>query len=148
MWFNGILDFEGHSNKFEIPALILTINFIFQRLVVCLEESLFIHNIRDMKVLHTIRETPPNKNGLCALSIDSDHCYLAYPGHSSVGELQIFDALHLVMILPFITSSHGKCLMIQLYKTIIFILLYILLKCYSNQCLRIYMRPLDLILNP
>ena len=70
--------------------------FIFQRLVVCLEESLFIHNIRDMKVLHTIRETPPNKNGLCALSIDSDHCYLAYPGHSSVGELQIFDALHLV----------------------------------------------------
>ena len=144
----GILDFEGHSNKFEIPALILTINFIFQRLVVCLEESLFIHNIRDMKVLHTIRETPPNKNGLCALSIDSDHCYLAYPGHSSVGELQIFDALHLVMILPFITSSHGKCLMIQLYKTIIFILLYILLKCYSNQCLRIYMRPLDLILNP
>ena len=63
--------------------------------MVCLEESLFIHNIRDMKVLHTIRETPPNKNGLCALSIDSDHCYLAYPGHSSVGELQIFDALHL-----------------------------------------------------
>ena len=75
----------------------LTIIF-FQRLVVCLEESLFIHNIRDMKVLHTIRETPPNKNGLCALSIDSDHCYLAYPGHSSVGELQIFDALHLVRI--------------------------------------------------
>ena len=70
-------------------------NFTLQRLVVCLEESLFIHNIRDMKVLHTIRETPPNKNGLCALSIDSDHCYLAYPGHSSVGELQIFDALHL-----------------------------------------------------
>ena len=63
-----------------------------------MEESLFIHNIRDMKVLHTIRETPPNKNGLCALSIDSDHCYLAYPGHSSVGELQIFDALHLVRI--------------------------------------------------
>ena len=66
--------------------------------MVCLEESLFIHNIRGMKVLHTIRETPPNKNGLCALSIDSDHCYLAYPGHSSVGELQIFDALHLVRI--------------------------------------------------
>ncbi len=49
-----------------------------------------------MKVLHTIRETPPNKNGMCALSTDSDHCYLAYPGHSTVGELQIFDALNLV----------------------------------------------------
>jgi hypothetical protein len=30
---------------------------------VCLEESLYIHNIRDMKVLHTIRETPPNPAG-------------------------------------------------------------------------------------
>lgn len=29
----------------------------------CLEESLYIHNIRDMKVLHTIRETPPNPAG-------------------------------------------------------------------------------------
>lgn len=29
----------------------------------CLEESLYIHNIRDMKVLHTIRETPPNPSG-------------------------------------------------------------------------------------
>ena len=62
---------------------------LFQRLVVCLEESLYIHNIRDMKVLHTIRETPPNKSGLCALSTDSENCYLAYPGHSSVGELQV-----------------------------------------------------------
>ena len=74
----------------------MIVHLCCQRLVVCLEESLFIHNIRDMKVLHTIRETPPNKNGLCALSTDSDHCYLAYPGHSTVGELQIFDALNLV----------------------------------------------------
>ena len=36
---------------------------LLQRLVVCLEESLYIHNIRDMKVLHTIRETPPNPAG-------------------------------------------------------------------------------------
>lgn len=38
-----------------------------QRLIVCLEESLYIHNIRDMKVLHTIRETPPNPSGEPAL---------------------------------------------------------------------------------
>jgi autophagy-related protein 18 len=49
-------------------------------LVVCLEESLYIHNIRDMKVVHTIRDTPINVNGLCALAADSDNCYLAYPG--------------------------------------------------------------------
>ncbi|XP_023020718.1 autophagy-related 18a isoform X2 [Leptinotarsa decemlineata] len=65
------------------------------RLVVCLEESLYIHNIRDMKVLHTIRDTPRNPNGLLALSIDVDNCFLAYPGSSTSGEIQIFDCVNL-----------------------------------------------------
>lgn len=65
------------------------------RLVVCLEESLYIHNIRDMKVLHTIRDTPPNPHGLCALSVNNDNCYLAYPGSSQIGEVQIFDCVNL-----------------------------------------------------
>ncbi|EZA50135.1 WD repeat domain phosphoinositide-interacting protein [Ooceraea biroi] len=64
-------------------------------LVVCLEESLYIHNIRDMRVLHTIRDTPPNLTGLCTLSPNSDNCYLAYPGSNTIGEVQIFDAIHL-----------------------------------------------------
>lgn len=66
----------------------------------CLEESLHIHNIRDMKILHTIRDTPPNPRGLCALSPCVDHCYVAYPGSSAVGEVQIFDAVHLVSVAP------------------------------------------------
>lgn len=73
-------------------------SLLFQRLVVCLEESLYIHNIRDMRVLHTIRDTPPNLSGLCTLSICSDNCYLAYPGSNTIGEVQIFDAIHLVRI--------------------------------------------------
>ena len=32
------------------------------------------------QVIHTIRDTPPNPSGLLALSTDSSHCYLAYPG--------------------------------------------------------------------
>lgn len=67
--------------------------------MVCLEESLYIHNIRDMKVLHTIRDTPPNLAGLCTLSINSDNCYLAYPGSNTIGEVQIFDAINLVSII-------------------------------------------------
>ena len=60
------------------------------RLVVCLEESLYIHNIRDMKVIHIITSTPPNPNGLIALSADtSNFCFLAYPGHSHTGQLQV-----------------------------------------------------------
>lgn len=48
-----------------------------------------------MKVVHTIRDTPPNPTGLCALVSESDQCYLAYPGSACVGEIQIFDAVHL-----------------------------------------------------
>lgn len=71
---------------------------MFQRLLVCLEESLYIHNIRDMKVVHTIRDTPPNPLGLCALTINSSQSYVAYPGSSTIGELQIFDAINLVSL--------------------------------------------------
>lgn len=48
-----------------------------------------------MKVVHTIRDTPPNRHGLCALASDSDHCYLAYPGSPTIGQVQIFDAVTL-----------------------------------------------------
>jgi len=65
------------------------------RLVVCLEDSLFIHSIRDMKIMHTIRDTPLNSKGLCALSAVSESSLLAYPGSSTVGEIQIFDAYNL-----------------------------------------------------
>ncbi|XP_077490454.1 autophagy-related 18a isoform X2 [Amblyomma americanum] len=81
--------------NYSYSNCILAVRLNRARLVVCLEESLYIHNIRDMKVLHTIRETPPNQKGLCALSPSSDNCYLAYPGSDKIGEVQIFDALNL-----------------------------------------------------
>ena len=56
---------------------------------------LHIHNIRDMKILHTIRDTPQNPNGLLALSVNADHSYLAYPGSSGTGQVQVFDAYNL-----------------------------------------------------
>ncbi|XP_037293651.1 WD repeat domain phosphoinositide-interacting protein 2 isoform X2 [Manduca sexta] len=81
--------------NYSYSNTILAVKLNRSRLIVCLEESLHIHNIRDMKVLHTIRDTPPNPRGLCALSPCVDHCYVAYPGSSAVGEVQIFDAVHL-----------------------------------------------------
>ncbi|XP_015111849.1 WD repeat domain phosphoinositide-interacting protein 2 isoform X2 [Diachasma alloeum] len=81
--------------NYSYSNTILAVKLNRARLVVCLEESLYIHNIRDMKVLHTIRDTPPNVAGLCILSINSDNCYLAYPGSNTIGEVQIFDAINL-----------------------------------------------------
>ncbi|XP_071444910.1 WD repeat domain phosphoinositide-interacting protein 2 isoform X1 [Hetaerina americana] len=81
--------------NYSYSNTILAVKLNRARLVVCLEESLYIHNIRDMKVLHTIRDTPPNPMGLCTLSVNSDNCFLAYPGSNTIGEVQIFDAVNL-----------------------------------------------------
>ena len=51
-----------------------------------------------MKVLHTIRDTPPNPSGLVTLSISTENCFLAYPGSNTIGEVQIFDANNLVSL--------------------------------------------------
>nr|XP_034830888.1 WD repeat domain phosphoinositide-interacting protein 2-like [Maniola hyperantus] len=85
--------------NYSYSNTILAVKLNRSRLVVCLEESLHVHNIRDMKILHTIRDTPPNPRGLCALSPSAELCLVAYPGSSAVGEVQIFDCVHL----------HAKC---------------------------------------
>ncbi|CAB0036400.1 unnamed protein product [Trichogramma brassicae] len=92
---NRAVSNSKNSHKLKTFFLYTNQSYLLQRLVVCLEESLYIHNIRDMKVLHTIRDTPPNLAGLCTLSINSDNCYLAYPGSNTIGEVQIFDAINL-----------------------------------------------------
>jgi len=87
------------------------------RLVVCLEESLYIHNIRDMKVIHIITCTPPNPTGLIALSSDtSNFCFLAYPGHSHTGQLQVFDAetLSCRVVIP---AHEGQLAALQFSRT-------------------------------
>jgi autophagy-related protein 18 len=72
---------------------ILAVKLNRKRLVVVLEEHVYIYDISNMKLLHTI-DTNPNPNALCALSPSSENCYLAYPSNSSgsCGELLIFDA--------------------------------------------------------
>lgn len=48
-----------------------------------------------MKVLHTIRDTPSNPQGICALSANTENALLAYPGSPNTGEVQIFDVANL-----------------------------------------------------
>ncbi|KAJ3183216.1 autophagy protein [Gaertneriomyces sp. JEL0708] len=75
---------------------ILAVKLNRKRLIVVLEEHIYIYDISNMTLLHTI-DTAPNPNALCALSPSSDNCYLAYPSSSSQrgGELIIFDAIGL-----------------------------------------------------
>lgn len=49
-----------------------------KRLIVLLEEQIYIYDISNMQLLHTI-ETSSNPGAICALSPSSENCYLAYP---------------------------------------------------------------------
>ncbi|KAI6225253.1 WD repeat domain phosphoinositide-interacting protein 2-like protein [Aphelenchoides fujianensis] len=73
-------------------SAILSVRLNRKRVVVCLEESIHVHNIMDMRLLHVIKDTPANPLGLVDLSADENNCYLAYPGSSSTGHVHIFDA--------------------------------------------------------
>jgi autophagy-related protein 18 len=61
--------------------------------------------MRDMKVLHTIRDVPSNIDGLCALSSNDNSPYLAYPGSSITGEIQMFDTTNLVSRIFYLKHS-------------------------------------------
>ncbi|XP_035916104.1 WD repeat domain phosphoinositide-interacting protein 2-like isoform X4 [Anopheles stephensi] len=75
--------------NYGYPSEILSVKLNRSRLVVCLVDSIYIHNIRDMRLLHSIKNMAPNPAGLCTLSLLS---HLAYPVSTECGELQIFDA--------------------------------------------------------
>lgn len=57
---------------------ILAIKMNRKRLVVVLEDQMYMYDIQNMKLLYTI-ETSPNPSAICALSPSSENCYLAYP---------------------------------------------------------------------
>ncbi|UZJ57287.1 hypothetical protein CBS101457_006607 [Exobasidium rhododendri] len=90
------------------PTAVLGVRLNRRRLIVILEEEIYIYDISNMKLLHTI-ETSPNPQAICALSPSSDPCYLAYPSpvpsanspfssnssQSSPGDVLIFDLLSL-----------------------------------------------------
>ena len=88
------------KTKQEIQSLsytntILAVRMNRSRLIVCLEDSIYIHQIKDFTVVHVIKETPINKNGLIALSYEGTNNYfLAYPGSQNSGEVVIFDVMN------------------------------------------------------
>ncbi|XP_011176630.2 WD repeat domain phosphoinositide-interacting protein 2 isoform X1 [Zeugodacus cucurbitae] len=71
------------------PTNILSIRMNRTRLIACLEESIHIHDIRDMKRLYSIENIAPNELGLCSLSLNS---HLAFPICSTSGDLRLYNA--------------------------------------------------------
>ncbi|PYI15248.1 autophagy-related protein 18 [Aspergillus japonicus CBS 114.51] len=64
--------------ELTFPTTVLAVKLNRKRLVIVLEDQIYLYDIQTMKLLYTI-ETSPNPNAICALSPSSDNCYLAYP---------------------------------------------------------------------
>ncbi|ODV96944.1 hypothetical protein PACTADRAFT_48735 [Pachysolen tannophilus NRRL Y-2460] len=64
--------------ELTFPAAVLAVKMNRERLIVLLEQTIYIYDINNMRLLHTI-EIPLNPNGLIALSPSTENNYLAYP---------------------------------------------------------------------
>ncbi|KAI9599540.1 WD40-repeat-containing domain protein [Syncephalis fuscata] len=85
--------------ELTFPTTILAVKLNRRRLVVVLEEQIYVYDISNMKLIHTI-ETTPNPQAVCALSPSSDNCYLVYPAPSPASAGSPF-------VNPSDTAQHG-----------------------------------------
>lgn len=64
--------------ELTFPSAVLAVRLNRKRLAVILEEEIYLYDISNMSLLHTIA-TSPNPSAICALSPSSENCYIAYP---------------------------------------------------------------------
>ncbi|QLG72099.1 hypothetical protein HG535_0C04530 [Zygotorulaspora mrakii] len=75
-----IINTKKHSVICEVtfPTSILSVKMNKSRLVVLLQEQIYVYDISNMRLLHTI-ETNCNPQGIMAVSPSVENCYLVYP---------------------------------------------------------------------
>ncbi|KAG0223216.1 autophagy protein [Actinomortierella wolfii] len=100
--------------ELTFPTSILAVKLNRKRLIVVLEDQIYVYDISNMKLLHTI-DTSPNPGAVCALAPSSENCYLAYPSptpspsspfsangrdapNRPSGDVLLFDALSLQVV--------------------------------------------------
>ncbi|WKY14080.1 hypothetical protein Q1695_004703 [Nippostrongylus brasiliensis] len=90
---------------YKFAKSILNVKLNRDRVVVCVEDSIFIYTLKDMKPLHTILDTPLNRFGLIDLSPD-DSSLVAYPASAEAGSIHLFDSKNLSAVNTF-TAHDG-----------------------------------------
>ncbi|PLW15391.1 hypothetical protein PCANC_20483 [Puccinia coronata f. sp. avenae] len=68
------------------PTSVLAVKLNRRRLVVVLEEEIYVYDIGNMKLLQSF-ETYPNPSAVCALAPSSENSYLAYPSSLPLSEV-------------------------------------------------------------
>lgn len=95
---------------------VLAVKMNRKTLVVVIETAIYIYDITNMHLLHTISGTPPNLHGICALAschVPGDprgagtNNFFAYPGNTDSGEVFVYDVTNLrhVNSIPAHTSA-------------------------------------------
>ncbi|XP_055337268.1 WD repeat domain phosphoinositide-interacting protein 2-like [Paramacrobiotus metropolitanus] len=80
---------------FRYPSDINIIRFNRQRVVIAIKDVIYIHNVRNMQIVHLIKDAPENPRNLMELAVSENCGYLAFPGKIDNGSLRIFDVFQL-----------------------------------------------------
>lgn len=93
---------EKEIIRMNYRSQVLNVCMNRQRLVLVLEELIYIYDVANMKLAHVISSTPKNPDGVCALASckvpgETADCQnlLAYPGRDGTGEVNIYDTVNL-----------------------------------------------------
>lgn len=97
---------QKEITKKNFGKAILDVQLNRERLIVVLDTSIFIYDLKTMEHLHTIEEIPENAQGICALPTlegvqsSSKHPggaynYIAYPNNNTRGFVHIYDVVNL-----------------------------------------------------
>lgn len=86
--------------RMTYSSTVLAVKMNRKTLVVVIETAIYIYDITNMHLLHTIGPTPPNPAGICSLApcyVVGDPRgtgtlnYFAYPGNAASGEVFVYD---------------------------------------------------------
>ncbi|KAH0558417.1 autophagy protein [Trichoglossum hirsutum] len=101
--------------ELTFPSSVLAVKLNRKRLVVVLEEQIYLYDISNMKLLYTI-ETSPNPNAICALSPSSENCYLAYPLPQKAAPSSFTPPSHAPPGATYISPTSGDVLLFDAVK--------------------------------
>ena len=101
--------------ELTFPTTVLAVRLNRKRLVIVLEDQIYLYDIQTMKLLYTI-ETSPNPLAICALSPSSDHCYLAYPLPQKAAAAPYTPPSHTPPNAPHIPPTTGEVLLFDAVK--------------------------------
>ncbi|KAI9657811.1 MAG: autophagy protein [Trizodia sp. TS-e1964] len=101
--------------ELTFPSAVLAVRLNRKRLVVVLEEQIYLYDISNMKLLETI-DTSPNPNAICALSPSSDNCYLAYPRPKKTAASAFAPPPHAPPNSAYVPPSSGEVLIFDALK--------------------------------